>query len=173
MPANGSAKPFVGINLAKNKISHPQIFSTQKWTRTPPKKIFNKIFQLVLFILHSTPVSDLLLMRGQSRALFYCTETRQKRFWSDSNLLATKFFRLILCGLHKSQNCTKVAQNRFLRDSNPSATKFLMSNLCNLTILTDEACKSFFTLSERRFTGFFCFPTKFGETYQLTSPERD
>ncbi len=32
MPTNGSAKPFVGINLAKNRIHDPQIFSTQKWT---------------------------------------------------------------------------------------------------------------------------------------------
>lgn len=32
MPTNGSAKPFVGINLAKNRIHGPQIFSTRKWT---------------------------------------------------------------------------------------------------------------------------------------------
>ncbi|MCI8605066.1 MAG: hypothetical protein HFE79_13140 [Ruminiclostridium sp.] len=32
MPTNGSAKPFVGINLAKNRIRDPQIFSTRKWT---------------------------------------------------------------------------------------------------------------------------------------------
>ncbi len=32
MPTNGSTKPFVGINLAKNRIRGPQIFSTRKWT---------------------------------------------------------------------------------------------------------------------------------------------
>ena len=32
MPTNGYTKPFVGINLAKNRIHGPQIFSTRKWT---------------------------------------------------------------------------------------------------------------------------------------------
>ena len=32
MPTNGCTKPFVGINLAKNRIHGPQIFSTRKWT---------------------------------------------------------------------------------------------------------------------------------------------
>ena len=32
MPTNGCVKPFVGINLAKNRIRGPQIFSTRKWT---------------------------------------------------------------------------------------------------------------------------------------------
>ena len=32
MPTNGYVKPFVGINLAKNRIRGPQIFSTRKWT---------------------------------------------------------------------------------------------------------------------------------------------
>ena len=36
MPTNGGTKPFVGINLAKNRIHDPQIFSTRKWTWTLP-----------------------------------------------------------------------------------------------------------------------------------------
>ena len=32
MPTNGCTKPFVGINLIKNRIHSPQIFSTRKWT---------------------------------------------------------------------------------------------------------------------------------------------
>ena len=32
MPTNGCAKPLVGINLVKNRIHAPQIFSTEKWT---------------------------------------------------------------------------------------------------------------------------------------------
>ena len=31
MPANGCTKPFAGINLAKNRIHGPQIFSGEKW----------------------------------------------------------------------------------------------------------------------------------------------
>ena len=30
MPANGYSKPFTGINLLKNRIQVPQIFSTRK-----------------------------------------------------------------------------------------------------------------------------------------------
>ena len=32
MPTNGLGKPFVGINLMKNRFRSPQIFSTRKWT---------------------------------------------------------------------------------------------------------------------------------------------
>ena len=34
MPTKGYTKPFVGINLVKNRKSIPQIFSTQKWIHT-------------------------------------------------------------------------------------------------------------------------------------------
>ena len=40
MPTNGCTKPFVGMNLAKNRIHRPRIFSTRKWIEPSPRKTF-------------------------------------------------------------------------------------------------------------------------------------
>ena len=68
MPANGCAKPFVGIiSFEKQKSPSVDIFDT-KMDLNPPHVKFSGSF---LYMSHRTPVNVLSIMRGHPQAFFY------------------------------------------------------------------------------------------------------
>ena len=86
MPANGFTEPLAGINLLKNRIHGPQIFSTRKWTWTLTLQNFlgwNWIFwQNCLWIISRS--------REIIHRLFCYVELLPQKYRRDSNLFRNK-----------------------------------------------------------------------------------
>ena len=88
MPTNGGTKPFVGINLVKNRIRGPQIFSTRKWTWILPYKIF--LAEIGYF--DEKPCEWFLNFEELITGLFLLHRVVTKKMWTGFEPFGNKIF---------------------------------------------------------------------------------